>query len=396
MALPGIDINVKTDGLGASVSVDDGIMGLVMAGPAPSGLAISTPKAIFRIEDAEAIGIDADYDTDNTVDSYQQIVDFYDQAPKGTELWVMIIPATTTMESACDKTGNVVKKLLNAAGGRVKMWGIHRIPDVAYEPTYVDGLDDDVDAAVLKADALCEEFSDSFNPCRALIGARDFQSDIGGLKDFTQNTNGHVGVVIGSLTDNGHPAIGFTLGRFASIPVQRKISRVKDGDIGKSTAYLTDGETIETYEASMDALHDKGCIFFRTIQNKAGYYFSSDPACVSPADDFSSLARGRVIDKAIRITYATFIEEIEDDIDIDEEGYVAPAVVKDYQAKIKNALELAMVDNLASQNPVVVEINAEQNVLATNKVEIAKLAVRPKGYSSFIEVNLGFENPQNS
>lgn len=396
MALPGIDINVLADGLGASVSVEDGIMGLILSGPAPSGLALSTPKAVFSLQEAEAIGIDAAYDLANTIDSYQQIADFYNQAPKGTELWVMVIPQTTTMASACDKENDVVKKLLNDAGGRVKMWGIHRIPDVGYVPTFVDGLDDDVDAAVLAAHALCQEFADNFNPCRALISGLNFQGDVGALKDFRTNSEPRAGVVTGSLTEDGHPAVGFILGRFAAIPVQRKISRVKDGNIGKDAAYLSDGNTIETYKASMDALHDKGYIFFRTIQNKAGYYISSDPACVSLANGFAFLARGRVIDKAIRIAYATFIEEIEDDIDIDEDGYMASAVVKDYQVKIKNALELGMADNLASTNPVVVEMNPTQNVLATGKVKIDKLGVRPKGYSSMIEIDLGFENPQNN
>jgi uncharacterized protein (UPF0297 family) len=396
MGLPGIDINVKADGLGASVSVDDGIMGLILSGPAPSELTISTPAAIFSLQEAEVLGIDADYDTDNTVDSYQQIKDFYTFAPKGTELWIMVIPPTTTMESACDKDNDVVKKLLNAAAGRVKMWGIHRIPDGAYEPTYDDGLDDDVSAAVLVADALCDSFADQFRPCRALIGGLGFQGVVGDLKDFSLSTNDRVGVVIGSVSEDGHPAVGFTLGKFASIPVQRKISRVKDGDIGKVSAYMTDGETIETYEASMDALHDKGYIFFRTITEKSGYFFSSDPACVSAANDFASLARGRVIDKAIRLTYLTMVEELEDDIDIDASGYIASAVLKDYQNKIKNALETQMADNLSTGNPVVVEIDPAQNVLATGKVKIDKLAIRPKGYASLIEIDLGFDNPINS
>lgn len=396
MALPGIVINVSSAGLGASVAVVDGICGMVLSGPAPTGLALSTPAAIFNLQEAEALGIDADYDTDNSVDAYHQISAFYSQAAKGTELWIMIIPQTTTMASACDVANDVVKKLLNAAGGRVKLWAISRVPDGAYAPTYDDGLDDDVNAAVLKADALCDAFAAAFNPCRALIGGIDFQGVVGDLRDFRANTNDRVGVVLGSLSADGYPAVGYVLGRFAAIPVQRKISRVKDGDVGADAAYLSDGEPIESYESSMDAIHNKGLIFFRTIQNKNGYYISSDPACVAEANDFSSLARGRVMDKAIRIAYATFVEEIEDDIDIDEAGYMSPAVVKDYQAKIKNALETQMADNLASKNPVSVEINPAQNVLATNQVTIDKLAIRPKGYGSMIEINLGFENPLNN
>lgn len=391
--LPGVSIEVKEGGLGGSLSIDDGIAGLILSAPAPSGLALSTPVAIFSLEEAVALGIDAAFDTANSVDTYHQIAAFYTDAPRGTELWIMIIPQTTTMATACDLTNDIVRKLLNAAEGRVKIWAITRIPDGAYVPTYVDGFDDDVSAAVLTADALCKQLSNEFNPCRALIGVIDFQSVVGDLKDFTLNTNEHVGVVLGSDHASGYSAVGRILGRLASLPVQRKISRVKDGDLGITDAYLTDGVATEDYQASFDAIHDKGYIFFRTFANKSGYYVNSDPACVVGTSDFSSLARGRVIDKAIRIAYATFVEEIEDDLEIDDNGNLSPVIVKYYQEKIVNAIESTMRDEISGATCY---IDPAQDVLASNKVTVDSLAIRPKGYSTDIVIKLGFDNPQNN
>lgn len=393
MGLPGVEINVLEGTLGGSASIDDGIAGLIVSAPAPSGLALSTPKVIFSLDEAIALGIDEDFDSDNNVDAYHQIEGFYTDASKGTELWIMVIPQTTTMESACNLNADIAKQLLEAAGGRIKIWGITRVPDAGYAPTFNEGIDDDVAAAVLNADALCESFQGAFNPCRAIIGARGFQGDVGALKDFRLNSNPFVGVVLGSESENGYPAVGRILGRMASLPVQRKISRVKDGDVGLANAYLSDGNPIGDYEFAQDAIHDKGYIFYRTIANLSGYYFSSDPACVPTTSDFSALARGRVIDKALRIAYATFIEEIEDDIEIDDNGNLSPVVAKYYQEKIVNAIDLAMQGEISD---VDCYIDPAQDVLATNKVVVDRLAIRPLGYSSYIEVSLGFDNPSTS
>ena len=127
-----------------------------------------------------------------------------------------------------------------------------------------------------------------------------------------------------------------------------------------------------------------------TIPNVNGYYFNSDPACVSDTSDYSSLARGRVIDKTIRLAYATFIEEIEDDVEIDENGNLSPPIVKYYQQKIVSAIETSMAGEISG---VECYIDPAQDVLATNKVIVDKLSIRPKGYSTFIDVKLGFDNP---
>jgi hypothetical protein len=100
-----------------------------------------------------------------------------------------------------------------------------------------------------------------------------------------------------------------------------------------------------------------------------------------------------VIDKAHRIAYATFVDEIEDDVELDENGFLNPAVAKGYAAKIERAIRLGMADEITD---VKCDINPAQDVLATDLITITKLGIIPFGYSSFIEVPLGFSNPQNA
>lgn len=395
--LPGIKITVLNNQLDAVNPSDDHVYGLVLSGVAISGhVLISTPYQVFSMDDVTALTLTAAYDATNTTDVWKQLNDFYKKAPKGTELWFMIIPKTTTMAVACDKANNIVKLLLNAASGRITLWGITRTPDGAYTPGVTTGLDDDAAAAVLTAHALCEDFATNFKPCRFLIGGRDYASVAANLKDFTLNSNNRGSVVLGSTFSTGEPAVAFTLGKFASIPIQRKISRVKNAagvaeDLGLSAAYLSDGTTIETNESTLNSIHKKGYIIFRKFINKSGYWFSSDPTCCPASDDFASLARGLVIDKMERITYATYVNEIEDDIELDANGLINPSKVKDYQQEIIDAISAAMIpENLSA---VTCEIDPAQNVIANNTVQIKRVGGQPKGYSSYININLAFTNP---
>lgn len=395
MALPNVEIEILNNQLGRVNLTSDAVAGLIVSGTAPSGLALATAKQIFTLEEAEAVGITEAYDTTNTTDAWKQIKDFYDRAGSGAELWIMVLAKTVTMATACDKANDIAKKLLNAAAGRIRLLGICRVPDAGYEPVLTDGIDGDTNAAVLTMHALAEEFADNFKPFRGLVAARAFTGTPADLKDFRTNTNNRVGVVLGQTKSGSlNGSVGFALGQFVNRPVQRNIGRRKDGDVGLIAAYMSNGISTETYEASWGAIHNKGYIFFRKFPNKSGYFFNDDPSCSDKSDDFSSLARGRVMDKAHVIAADTYFEEINDDIEIDEQGYMAPAVVKSYQQKIVNAISSNMMPGNISG--VTCEIDPVQNLLASDKVQIKRLGIRPKAYAKTIAVPIGFDNPINS
>jgi hypothetical protein len=398
MALPNVTIELLNNQLGRQDATDDGVCLLVLSGVATSGIGLLDPKQIFTPEDAEALGLNAAYDTTNSVDVYRQITEFYSTAGRGAELWIMLYVNTMLMATACDVANNYVRKGLDAAKGRIRLVAIGRVPIGSYTPTTVDGMDDDVRAAVLKLHAMSVEYRAAFKPFRFIVAGRLFQGVPATLPDLrllTQNTGAIV--LHTTLAGGKNPAIGQVLGKLSFNPVQRKISRVKDGDLGILLAYMSDGLPVETYESAWGSIHDKGYIFCRKFANRSGYFLNGDHTCSPNSDDYSSLARGRVIDKALVIAYTTFVNEIEDDLEVDEDGYMNPAVVKHYQSIIENSISLQMMDEGKGKeiSGVKCTINPAQNLLGTDKVQVEKLAVRPKGYSTYINVPLGFTNPLN-
>ncbi|WP_420582086.1 DUF2586 family protein [Reichenbachiella sp.] len=395
MGRPGVNIEIENGALGLVAGTDDGVAGLILSGVAVGGqIGLSDPKQIFSTDEAKALGLDAAYDTANSTNVWKNIKDFYAQAGEGAALWVMLYDPTTLMASVADKANDLATKLLDAADGKIRLVALGRVPDGGYVPTYDDEVDDDVTAAILKLHETAEEYASQFKPFRAIIDGRDYQGTIGDLIDLTGNTNNRVQVAISTdVAGSKNAAIGLLLGRYAANPVQRNPGRVKDGDVGVTASYLTDGTTtIESMSSGeQDQLHDKGFVFLRRWQGRNGYYFNDDPMACPASDDYSSFARGRVIDKALTITYDTYVNEILDDLDVDDDGFMAPVVAKDYQAKIQNALDLNMTAN-GEVSAITATVDPKQNVLSTNKVKVS-LKIRPKFYSKTIEVTLGFENP---
>jgi hypothetical protein len=397
MALPDVDIELLNGQSGQVEGTDDGVAGYVLTSTAaPSGLALSTSKQLFSLAEAEAIGITAAYDTTNTTNVYKTLKDHFAKAGNGVEVWLIIVAKTNTYATICDKANNIAKKLLVDSGRRVRLLGVSRVPDGAYVPTYTNGLDNDVIAGMDKLQELLVEQFGFINPVRAIIDGRDYQGNSGTLIDLKTKTNNRVGAcLVTDVAASKNAAIGIAIGRAVAVPVQRKIARVKDGDLKVDNMYLTNGTTkIDTLtDAELGVLHDKGWIIARKFVGKSGYFFNDDTMAVAGTDDYSNLCHGRVIDKAVLITYRTYVDEIQDDLDLDDDGYLAPGVVKSYQSKIESQLEANMVGSTTQTNNVVrvrAIIDPKQNITATSRVNV-ELRVRRKGYSKDIAVKLGFE-----
>jgi len=140
-------------------------------------------------------------------------------------------------------------------------------------------------------------------------------------------------------------------------------------------------------------LNDKAFITFRTFPNKSGFYFTGDPTCTATTDDFDTIARGRVIDKAHILAYATYVEEVDNEVQVNADGTLNAGYCKYLEQQIINQINLTMTAN-NEVSGVNCFIDPSQNVLATNMVNVV-LKITPVGYSSEINVTLGFSNPAN-
>lgn len=395
MAFPKVDLQVQNGQIGSTDGTDDGVAALIGTGVEVVGkIAINEPKQIFGVKDAEALGLN---DAVNA-EMYSQIVDFYSMAGEGAELWILIQAEATLMASILDVNNANATALLDAAQGRIRILGITRKADGAYDPEYDDGIDPDVINAIAKAQELAEAYAAAYKPLRVIIGGRDYQGVIADLADLTERDDNRVAVLLaGKEADSLEACVGLALGRLAAVPVQRKLARVKDGDLGITEAFLTDGETTidELSEAQLEAIHDKGFITLRKYYGRNGYFFTDDPTATGADDDYNTISRGRVIDKAISLAYQTYVNELQDDVELDPvTGRLHAGVIKSYQAAVKKSIEQNMLAN-GEISSVTVVLDPLQDVITTNKIEVT-VSILPKGYSSTIVVKLGFTNPANS
>ncbi len=389
MGLPGVNITLDNGAIGGAPTSNDGIAGLILTGATVSGAnKVTTGNAygIFSLNGATSLDIE---ETGTNAYAYSHIKEFYDTAGTGSELWIMMVTATITMEDMLDKSKNYAPVLLDAAKGKIRKLGVSR--KSAAGVTIASGLDTDVDKALIKGQVLAEEYATNFKPFRFLVDGKDFNGTVGDLKDYHTKGFNRGGVLLDATSTGKNAGIGFTIGYMASLSVQRKISRVKNGTLPISGAYFSDTNDTETYENAWNSIHDKGYIFFRTFVGKSGYFFNDDPTTTALTDDYASFSRGFVIDKALVLTYLTYVEEIADEIEVDDEGKLNPALIKDLQGKVENAIELQMVA-AGEASAVQAIIDPNQNILATGKLNIL-VRVRPVGYRNFIDVLLGFENP---
>ncbi len=181
MGLPAVNITLYNGAIGGTPSSDDGIAGLILTGATVSGtnkVTAGNAYGIFSLSEAIGLGIE---ETGSNAYAYSHIKEFYDTAGSGSELWVMLVTATITMEDILDKSKNYAPVLLDAAKGKIRKLGVSR--KSATGVIISNGLDTDVDKALIKGQVLAEEYATNFKPFRFLIDGKDFNGTVGDLKD---------------------------------------------------------------------------------------------------------------------------------------------------------------------------------------------------------------------
>lgn len=390
MPLPKVSISLSNGALGAIAPGADGVCGLVLTGVSVTGgITAGVPTPIYALADAENKGITA---TGTNAAAWRHIKEFYDLAGASAELWIMLVANTVTLAQMADNTNTSgAKKLLDAAQGRIRLLGLARTPGTGYTPTLTNGIDSDSITAVTNAHAMANAYAALQQPLRVLVEGRSFAiANIASVKDLTSLTCNRASIVLVSSVSDGSASVGIALGKAAALPVQRNIGRVKDGALPYAENSLYVGDTaVEGLGGAADTLHDKGYIIARRFVGITGYFLNDDPMCAPATDDYSSLAHGRVIDKAQRIAYATYVNELNDEVEIDDAGHIVAGTIRYLESRITQQISAAMAGEISG---VTAYINPEQNILSTNQLNV-QLRIVPVGYFKEIIVDLGFRNP---
>lgn len=393
--LPRVKIYFESGALGSVIPSPDGVLGIVCSGAAVSGkFALATEYVIRKFEDLnDTLGI-TEANNANIVKLFN---DFYSIAPAGTEVWLMAFANTVTMTDMLDKTQSYAKLLLQRANGRIRGIICSRTPGSGYTPTITNALDDDCNTALIKAQALGVYAEETLKaPIFVLIEGKSYSGVVASLNDNTSAAYNRANIFIGNNTNDATSScIGVLAGRIASIPVQRNVGRVKDGPCISDQAYIGSAKV----EASdPESVHDKGYITLRNYVGRAGYFFTDDVLATAVSDDYRSITARRTIDKAYRIGYDTLLSELLDEIPVNDDGTMQPAMAKIWEGKVENAIALQMTANreLSADvtNPkdrgVQCFIDTTQNVVSTSRV-VARVRVKPFGYSRYVDCYIGFK-----
>ena len=395
MTLPKVTINIESGGLGRIPSLADGTAALLLTGKkdksgSSSDKLYTSSHVVYSLAEAKKL-LSADEQAEN---AYSQIENFYQTAGEGAELWLRLIPSDETFANVCKADGPAEQLLLKAKGA-VRLLGLSHIELTGNKPSAAkDGIEGNITDGITQAQALAKRTASTHQPIHVIV-AGHYVKTLADLKDYKEATNDRVSVLIsGTATGSRYAALGLVLGTLARLPVQRSLARVKNGALPVSVATFTDGKSIEDYSAGLfSTLHTKRYLFFRNYIGLSGYYIADDLSLVAPTSDFATIANRRVIDKALRLAYTTYIEELAEEI-ILEDGKLSDANVKYLEGKLENVLNETMT-NAGEVSAVSVFIDPTQNVLSTEKLNV-ELRLTPVGYTKEIIVSLGFTNPQNA
>ena len=385
-----VNITLQDGQLGATLATSDGVAGMVLTGkPDDGGYILNTPVLVTAMPSLSVAGITAG----SNPFCYKQVKEFYNEAGAGAKLYLMLVASTQTIDLICDDTNATgAKALLDYAGGAIKILGVATDDTLVTVTSVTHGINDAVLAARDNMEEMALAYYAAQRPFRCLIGGTSYQGTPGSLSILNSGTsNNRTAILIGD-TDTAYSSVGacvgLVLGRLAAIPVMRKLSRVRTGAMTTSTAYLGSA-VLESVPGDDSVISEAGYITWTTYPNVSGYYLSGDDTCSATTDDYHFLARGRVIDKAQILAYAVFVQEVDDEVPVAPDGTIDKGFAAWLQQQIINMIQQTMVANNECSG-VDCFIDPNQNILSTNVLNVV-LKIRPVGYSSDIEISLGFE-----
>ena len=257
-------------------------------------------------------------------------------------------------------------------------------------PTVTGGINADVFTAATNMVTTAANYFAAETPFRCIIAGTSYSGVVANLTTMNVGTtNNRTAILIGDTIAGNGACLGLLLGLISTLPVQRKISRVENGPILSSTAYVGN-TTVQAAGGDMGVIAGKGYITFITYPQTSGIFFSGDPMLTATTDDYCFLCRGRVIDKAQIITYTTFVQEVDGEIPLNTDG--SGTMKAGFAATLQKAINDAIDENMTAFNNISgfsCFVDPAQNVAATDIVNIAE-TVTPVAYATDINVVLGF------
>jgi hypothetical protein len=386
----GVIIKRAVGQLNRTTPTEDAVVCMVLSGTAVAGkIALGEHKQIFSTDALTDLGITAA----NNALAYQDVLDFYANAGNGAELNIMLVSDATSLTDICDVTKDIGKKLLEAVDGRGVIFIANVKKPAGYTPTITDGLDNDVNTAVTKLQAMAVAYGLENNPFIGVLPALGFATaTIANLPLRSTFSNDYVALNTHCNKADGVVSMGWLAGWLAKCQVHQNIARVRFGKMSDSS-FMPDGTPAKALKAQWEALLNKGLIVGIKRGAKSGFFYNDDPCLTTIASDYSSISWNRTINKAHRIGFNILLEKLNDDVDVDAStGKIEGSLISDWESDVENEIRsqmaIAGANKKAEISGVKCTIDPNSDIV-NDKIE-ATIDIVRKGQAKTINVRIGY------
>ena len=409
----GNDINyaIRNGNVSRAQLNTDGVTGIVMNGgaAAPVGIAFGVIAVVYTLKDVEALGINATYDTTNTVLAYHHLKAHFLRVGR-CETYIMLVAQSVTLTQMADNTLNYGAKMLREQNGKIKLLGLIRNPAAGYVATILNGMDADSYAAIAKAQQLVDsEFAAKRLLHCVFVEIRSLATNAGTVSDLrTQTARNVTGVILQDMDTaalnalfNKYAAVGDVIGLAALAVVSQNIGERTDPfqlKIAAENKFLkcgiSSGQNI--VDANLVTLHDKGYCFGESIMDFDGFYLNDFPVSIALTDDYPYGYINRVALKILQVVRKKMLPIVSNNkLQTDNAGlltqpfrkYLEGIAVKEMQTKLENVGDITLKSSGAYINPAT-------NVRTTNGAFEVELSFTDVTLGKVITVSVGL-NPNN-
>jgi len=220
-------------------------------------------------------------------------------------------------------------------------------------------------------------------------------TDVNIIAAFTAFSSTRVCVAAGSceIVANGkvmkRNAAWPVVARIAAQDIRRDVARVRQDKEGGPLKGVT---KIYRDEFVTEALDAARFITLRTFAGQAGFYPTNGRTMANAGSDFVFLQYRRLMDRACTVNYNELFNYLNDDeITVDDVGHIVETDAVAIETKVNGALT-ADLTSKKRVSKTSMTVTRDNNILSTQTLR-TKVRIRPKGYSKFIESDIGFENP---
>lgn len=358
--------------------------------------------AVIQIKNATDLvneyGVDPESENDEVLYLYQQVVEFYLEAGNGAPIYLMAMDHSSSIKDVTDPVTGELINLYNY-DPNIKFGGVC-LYDADFTVTTAggNGFDDLSFDSISQAHTLVENnflTSAKQQPMFTIIEGKAFQGTESDLTDLTLSSNNRAGVTLWQTTemnaiDPESASVGLLLGRIASVHVGRKISRTGEGPLAiTGDMYLSDGSTL-IEDSDFETIAARAYITATKYPFKNGYFPVNSSLATAKSDDYSGIEYRRVADKVHRLSYKVYIDEVDDEILLAEDGTLDPLEAKSLEQLVISEVEAQMVNiDTPELSGFSAFVDTNQDVVTNEKITISE-NMQTLGYKGTIAINLGF------